>query len=612
MEESINVNVLMNELDLKNKVIDMIENSVCSFSEIYRVLVSKEHQAIITRKDLGKLLNEIQSELTIAELGNSFYSMKNAQEVTGELSLLFNGMMILTTEDGHEYAIKRKEAKNLLAGDIITALVIPEIKNESNKNLMDTVIFKNIISNTPHQVLSKITTNLEDSKQYIKFLERGNVISIPIDNVDLSKMALENKENRVFIGELQRNENQEIVLKYIKDIDYQSNNGFETQAVIDFYNLNDLNINYDTKENDTGNVLAYHDLTNLPFVTIDSSYTKDIDDAICAIKDNDGYQLYVAIADVSYYVKEGSEIDKLALEKTSSVYLPHKTLHMLPKELSEDLCSLNPMEEKRALVCKISLNNDLSVNSYTMIPSIIKSKAKLTYDGVSNFFETKELEVELNDRKTEKSIKDSLNLLLDVAEKNYICDTSLFAEKKELGWKLNNNGKIENLYFIDNNTKSQKIVETTMLMANKAAAQFLSNNNIKQGFFRNQLNPYETMNVNEEILTDEEKITFLKKNIKPAFYENANQGHYGLKTDFYTHFTSPIRRYSDLTVHRLIKEILYFNQPITTTDKLLAISDIINEKQKDIKSSYNKSKNLLIYEYAERCIGKWKKLILYK
>ena len=314
------------------------------------------------------------------------------------------------------------------------------------------------------------------------------------------------------------------------------------------------------------------DLTHLPFCTIDPVTAKDHDDAIYFDKENN--TLYVAIADVSEYVHYMGPIDREAKERGFSIYFPHKSIPMLPRKLSEGICSLKENVERLAYVVKITLDAELEPIKEEIFDAIIKSRRKYSYDRVDEFLAGKFDDLD----QTDKEILDYLLPLYDVTKK-------LRAKRLEKGFEFTNP---EIRLILDENqelvattieteTPSHALIEDCMLLANKATAKVFD-----YGIFRTHEEP--SMEKIEELLNELASIGIFTKeynNIhelflhiqkeaeklgikehvdkllirtqKQAGYTAENIGHFGLGFEKYTHFTSPIRRYSDLTLHRLLK-----------------------------------------------------------
>ena len=318
------------------------------------------------------------------------------------------------------------------------------------------------------------------------------------------------------------------------------------------------------------------DLRHLPFCTIDPVDAKDFDDAI--YWDEKNHTLYVAIADVSSYVTPDCAIDKEARSRGFSIYFPHKSIPMLPRALSENICSLKPDVDRLAYVCRLELDPDtLATKRHTFFEAIIRSKRRYNYDEIDAFLEAGPADAPESDQETMSFIFP----LKAITER-------LRAERLKKGYDFTSNevrmelDENQNLLStrIEVSTPSHSLIEECMLLANKAAATHFD-----FGIFRihEPPTPERIEKLVDElgkigIYVEESENDFhalvlaLQKEArakgvlpyvdqliiqtqKQACYSAENVGHFGLGFERYTHFTSPIRRYSDLTLHRLLKAI---------------------------------------------------------
>jgi ribonuclease R len=318
------------------------------------------------------------------------------------------------------------------------------------------------------------------------------------------------------------------------------------------------------------------DLTDLSFCTIDPPTAKDHDDAIYFDMENN--ELYVAIADVSEYVFVNGNIDKEAKERGFSIYFPHKSVPMLPRELSENMCSLKENEDRLAFVFKIKLNNKNEVVKEELFEAVINSKRKYSYDRIDEFLDGKFENTDEVDLEILKWLMPLWTRVKQIRTKRL--KTGLDFSSDEIKMTLNKDGLIESIE-LEKETPSHKLIEDCMLLANKAAAEM-----IDFGIFRVHEKPssnsigelYENLGaLGINVDTDEKDFVKVVRDIQKqakmmgiekevdkliirsqqqARYDAKNTGHYALGFEKYTHFTSPIRRYSDLTLHRLLKAVL--------------------------------------------------------
>ena len=325
------------------------------------------------------------------------------------------------------------------------------------------------------------------------------------------------------------------------------------------------------------------ELTDLELVTIDGEDSRDFDDAVYAIPSSNGWKLIVAIADVSHYVKEGSELDSESLERGNSVYFPHRVVPMLPEAISNGLCSLNPGVERLCMVCEMEIDSLGSLNEYKFYPAVMRSHARLTYTEVNEMLENKNS----NLRKKYKKIESNIDFLYGLYQTLRISRQKrgvMDFDRIESQILFDNQGKIENIVARKRND-AHRLIEECMLMANQAAAKYLQKEN-EDFLYRVHPKPTpEKVEITRQFLNaidlrldgglepdssdfakllknaagrEDENIikTVVLRTMKQATYTPNNEGHFGLAFEDYTHFTSPIRRYPDLLVHRAIKRAL--------------------------------------------------------
>jgi ribonuclease R len=326
-------------------------------------------------------------------------------------------------------------------------------------------------------------------------------------------------------------------------------------------------------------IAAREDLRHLPFVTIDGEDAKDFDDAVYAeVIPDKGWKLYVAIADVSHYVKKDSALDAEALLRGNSVYFPGQVIPMLPEVLSNGLCSLNPEVDRLCLVCEMTLSQRARVQRYKFYPAVIHSKARLTYQRVSQLLQGNAHDIGDTLVPHLQALYQLYQKLLQARLRRGAIDFD-FPETQII---FDEQRKIEKILARER-TEAHRLIEECMLVANVCAAQFLEKHHARvPGLYRVHEGPklekvedvktflrelgfqFHTGEQPEpkdyaEILNklegrpDKKLIeTVLLRSLMQAVYTVENLGHFGLAYPAYTHFTSPIRRYPDLMVHRMI------------------------------------------------------------
>ena len=327
------------------------------------------------------------------------------------------------------------------------------------------------------------------------------------------------------------------------------------------------------------------DLRDLKTFTIDGEDAKDLDDAVSIeVLENGNYKLGVHIADVSHYVREHSKLDKEAIKRATSVYLVDKVIPMLPKQLSNGVCSLNPFEDKLTLSVFMEINADGKVIKYDIAESIINSKARMTYTEVSDILEKddEKLKSTFSNLVEEfHNAEDLARILMKRRERRGSIDFD-FPESKII---LNSEGKVADIKSYERRI-SNRMIEEFMLVTNETVAEhffwlqtpfvyriheipaaekmenlskFIATFGYSLKGDLEQIHPKEIQRVLKLIkgTPEEESIsTIMLRSMRQARYAPQCVGHFGLAAQYYCHFTSPIRRYPDLQIHRIIKEQL--------------------------------------------------------
>jgi ribonuclease R len=325
------------------------------------------------------------------------------------------------------------------------------------------------------------------------------------------------------------------------------------------------------------------DVTGLALVTIDGETARDFDDAVYAEPQGQGWRLVVAIADVSHYVKPGDPLDREALDRGNSVYFPRRVIPMLPEVLSNELCSLKPKVDRLCMVCDMAIAGNGAVRRFRFYPAVMHSKARLTYTQVAAALAGT----------TGEAVREAVPLLPHLRNLESLYRVLLQARAKrgaidfettETQMIFNERGKIERIVPVVRND-AHKIIEECMLAANVCASAFLEERGHPTLYRVHEGPAPEKLENLREFLKgfglglgggekpkakDFAKLldsvrprpdakllqTVMLRSLKQAVYTPENKGHFGLAYDAYAHFTSPIRRYPDLLVHRAIKAVL--------------------------------------------------------
>lgn len=410
----------------------------------------------------------------------------------------------------------------------------------------------------------------------------------------------------------------------------------EIEKIIKKFNINDSwnkNILKDVKkfEENRFNKASYKrkNLKELDFVTIDGEDAKDFDDAVFCKKNSEDLKLYVAIADVSHYVEINSSIDKEAKKRGTSSYFPGYVVPMLPEILSNNLCSLRPNEDKYVIVSEMIVNKEGKIKSYKFYNAIINSSARLTYNQVESFFKNKKNIIK------DKNIIKNLNNLFKVykflshsRKKRHAVDF----DTQEFSFVVDKNNEING---VKNNARleSQKLIEECMIAANVASSLYIKKNKFHSlyrvhdepatekikdasialkslGYKLSQSKIPNTKEINDIIKLSKKKLdnhlvtSIILRSLARAEYTPKNIGHFGLALKSYNHFTSPIRRYPDLIVHRIIKNIIEKKQEKYNLNNLEKIGLISSENERNSEAAERELQSILLCYYAKKFIGK--------
>lgn len=377
------------------------------------------------------------------------------------------------------------------------------------------------------------------------------------------------------------------------------------------------------------------DYRDLLTVTIDGDDSKDFDDAISVERTKDGYRLYVHIADVSHYVQENAPLDQEAYKRGTSVYVVDRCVPMLPFELSNGICSLNPNVDRLTLSCVMDINNEGVVTDYKIVPSVIHSDHRCTYAKVNALLEGDEEVIE-----EYGDVKDILKLFEELAKKLRKQTENRGAinfATKEPTIVLNKKGKPVDVY-VKERGFAEQMIEEAMILANVCVANFLDSQKFP-GVYRVHEKPdpekieslyqmakifnapidFSIENVNakeiEQFLrslddqTAKDVLSLVAlRSMQKARYDAKNIGHYGLSLDEYCHFTSPIRRYSDLIVHRMLRRYGFDQtkdqkQWKKDEQKVVKQAAHISEKERDAITAERFVNDYKMAQFMENKIG---------
>ena len=620
---------------MRDDILNILKNSDKAL-DIYELHDMLHINTVEGAKELSDELRKLTDEVVVYHSNKDKYMML-------EKSHLRKGVM-RTNKKGFGFVeVDNMDddiyvAQDNMNGAIHDDIVLVEITSKMNLDRLEGRILK-VIKRQVQRYIGEITFDAK-GKGHIK-LDDNKIklnIEIPKDKtlnaVDGHKVVVE------LVKKL--NNNLKYEGKVVEIIGHKNDPGVDILSIIYKYNINTV-FPDDVKEevaNINMEVLPeeYHgrrDLRDQMIFTIDGDDTKDIDDAISIEKFANGhYKLGVHIADVSYYVKEGSPLDNEAMERGTSVYLVDRVIPMLPHELSNGICSLNPNVDRLAISCVMEFDSTGKQLDYEIFPSVIKSRIQMTYKKVNSILEKNVVP------EGYEPYADTLREMSELA-------TILRKAKVRRGYI--NFDIDEAKILVDENCKpteitvrergvGENLIEDFMIAANECVATHIYFMNLPfiyrvhevpkeekirsfLGFVSNlgysipgdikDTKPT-TMQRILKALEDkpEYKIlsSLLLRCMQKAVYKPVNLGHYGLASTCYTHFTSPIRRYPDTTVHRLLRTYLFENKIDNATirkweEKLVYVADHSSDRERASVDCEREVEDMKMAEYMESHIG---------
>ncbi len=577
--------------------------------------------------ELQKLVNEMCEEGILYHSNKDKYLLfENSHLVKGKLQLKSSGYgFILGTGLEKDIYINERDINGALDGDIVAVEV-------TNRRDFEGKIVK-ILKRNDKVIIGEVV--VKDNKFYVTTNKGGSDIYIPFDNlngaVEGHKVVVKRDEKNRTIGEIvtiigHKNDVGVDILSYVYEYGFKPK--FPDEVMLEVDNIPDSVLEKEIE----GRI----DLRDKKVFTIDGADTKDIDDAIFCYKNDDNtYTLGVCIADVSHYVKMGSKIDIEAYERGTSVYLVDRVLPMLPHKLSNGICSLNPEVDRLALSCIMNIDSRGNVINYDICDSIIRSRKKMTYDAVNSILE-KDIVPEgyedfVDDLKTMNDLSNILRnkmiargyIDFDTKEAKILVDEKCHPYEIKLREQRTGEKLIENFMIVANETVASSIyyrsdgvpgIYRVHDRPNEAKLQkfmdFLSVHGYSvTGKKKGKISVKDLRNIIDQI--EDERVKpilneLLVRAMAKAVYSEENIGHFGLGSKCYSHFTSPIRRYPDLILHRLVK--LYngdYNYDLIDYFKkeLSVMCEHTSVKERDADSCERDVDKMKMAEYMEDHIG---------
>ena len=613
-------------------------------------LLGKEKRALSATEICDKLnlntageLKKLLDDLKILEEGYTVYRsnkdkymlFENSHLLKGRLSVNKKGFgFVIVDGRDEDIYIDAKNMNGALNNDLV---VVEELKGQNGKKTEGRVV----------KVLKKENNLIVGEYKIID----GNPHFIPDDKKLRMEIILDNKDlddlvdgHKIQVSIVKEMGKYKYLGEVVKIIGHKNDPGVDILSIIYDHGINDVftdevmeEVNALPSEVLDSDRKGRKDLTDMTIFTIDGDDTKDIDDAISISKKGENYILGVHIADVSYYVKEGTALYKEAYSRGTSVYLVDRVVPMLPHKLSNGICSLNPNVDRLAISCIMEITPNGKIVSHDIFESIIRSRIQMTYKKVNKI---------LNDEETPEGyepFKDDLKLMWELAKilrKEKLARGYLDFDVDEPKILVDENCKPYDVVLRERG-KGENMIEDFMIAANETVAEHVfymglpfvyrvhevpDNEKVEEflnsismlGYHivgdRNFVYPKSMKKILDQ-LRDKEGFeilsTLLLRCMKKAVYKPENLGHYGLASKCYTHFTSPIRRFPDTTVHNLLRKYI-FNEPNDKElnrlieyweENLPALCDHASEKERDSIDCERDVESMKMAEYMESHIG---------
>lgn len=620
---------------MRDDIINVLKNSdkALDIFELQHALnVDSVEDTTLLMDELRKLENEV---VIYHSNKDKYMMLENSHLRKGTMRANKKGFGFVEIENMEEDVYVSQENMN---GAIHDDIVLVEITSKMNLDRLEGRILR-IIKRQVERYIGEINFD-KKGKGHITLDDPKIKLNIEIPK-DKAMNAVDGHKVVVELGK-KLNGNTKYEGKILEIIGHKHDPGVDILSIIYKYNIN-VDFPDDVKEEvknipaevSEEEMVGRRDLRDMEIFTIDGDDTRDIDDAISIERLNNGnYKLGVHIADVSYYVKEGSPLDNEAMERGTSVYLVDRVIPMLPHELSNGICSLNPNVDRLAISCVMEFDASGRQIDYEIFQSVICSKIQMTYKKVNSILENNIVP------EGYESYEKSLRLMAELA-------SILRKAKTKRGYI--DFGVEEAKILVDENCKptdvilrergiGENLIEDFMIAANECVASHIYFMNLpfvyrvheipkeeKIGSFLSFISSLgytvngdvkdvkpTTMQRILESLRDKPEFKILSslllRSMQKAVYKPENLGHYGLASPCYTHFTSPIRRYPDTTVHRLLRTYLFDGKADMGTvrkweEKLVYITEHSSARERAAVDCEREVEDMKMAEYMEDHIG---------
>ena len=584
-------------------------------------------------KELIKTLNTMEESLKVYRTKKNRYLLfNNGNLKIGKMIANKKGFGFVDIEGPEDVFIAPTNMNHAIHGDDVVVEIITKKGLQMEGRIVKIINrkLKHMVGELYYDKYGNPAIDLDDDKVKINIqIDKSKTLGAMPGHKVLVKVTNKLKDNN-YRGEI------------IKILGHKNDPGVDILSIVAKYDIPDTFSDGGMDELEeipdsvsSEEMIGRVDLRNEVIFTIDGDDTKDIDDAISIEKlENGNYKLGVHIADVSYYVKEGSKIDDEAYLRGTSVYLADRVIPMLPHKLSNGICSLNPLVDRLAMSCVMEIDNNGNTVDYEIFESVIQSKIQMTYKKVNKILEEDIIDSEYQPYVDKlKLMAELAKILRKMKEKRGYIDFDI-DEAKII---VDNDGKAIDVVRRYRGV-GEKLIEDFMIAANETVATHIHfmelpflyrihgepneekiNNFLKFVSVLGYNVKMKAKEITPVVLQDilgqlkEKKefhilSSFLLRSMQKAVYDKGNIGHFGLGSKCYTHFTSPIRRYPDTTVHRLLRRYLFLHQLDRDTinyldDKLIVIGQHTSEAERAAIECEREVDDMKMAEYMMDHIG---------
>ncbi len=614
---------------MEEKLLKLLDNN--NALSIYDIQDELNIETADELQELLKLLNHLEEDLKIYRTKKDKYMLFNNSNLkVGKFMSTKKGYGFVDIEGDEDVFIDQSNINGAINSD----QVVVEITSKKGLKLEGRIL--RVVERKLKQFVGKVY--FKNNKCLVDIDDKKANLNIIVDQ-DKSLGAVSG--HKVLVRLLNRVDNQTYkgaIIKILGHVDdpgvdilsiaakYEIEEEFPKPAIEQLKSIPD----HVLEEEYQGRI----DLRDEMIFTIDGDDTKDIDDAISLEKlDNGNYKLGVHIADVSYYVKENTPLDEEAYKRGTSSYLANTVIPMLPHELSNGICSLNPNVDRLAISCVMEIDDKGEVVNYDIFESVIKSRIQMTYKKVNSILE--ENIIPDGYEPYVDTLKE-MSKLADILRENKIKKGYIDFDIDEAKIITNENGETIDVRLRERGT-GEKLIEDFMIAANETVARHVTyldypfiyriHGEPNEEKINNFLNFISILGYSvhkmkkitpksmQELLGELKDVkeypilsTLLLRSMQKAVYDPNNIGHFGLASKCYTHFTSPIRRYPDTTVHRLLRTYMFSKNISNDTlkyweQKLVAVAEHSSERERAAIDCEREVDDMKMAEYMEKHIG---------